>query len=53
VSPKRALDEEVETDRAQPPVDTTMRALATASWSRHLRLVVEAGVLTLAATLYP
>lgn len=43
----------VEIDRAQPPVDTSMRALAPASWARHVRLVLAAGVLTLAPTLYP
>ena len=43
----------IETDRAQPPVDTAMRPLAPPSWARHFRLVLDAGVLTLADTLYP
>jgi hypothetical protein len=43
----------VETDHAEPPVDTEMRPLAPPSWARPFRLVVDAGVLTLADTLYP
>lgn len=43
----------IECNHAEPPVDTLMRPLAPPSWARHVRLVLDAGVLVLAETLFP
>ena len=42
----------VESDRTQPPVDQKMKPLTPSSWSRHFRLVTDAGKLVLANSLY-
>jgi hypothetical protein len=42
----------IESDRTQPPVDLKMKPLTPSSWAHHFRLVVDAGNLVLADSLF-